>query len=141
MRKDKRFEFKGHDQALSAAEVVHEQFHPLRNSVPPTIDMIDSGAPKTDELIADITPDQVGAMLMKQQGVNPAELENAATGGKFPPLRLWIRPTCSPAPPMVTATSLRFLCGCSCGSLHRRSSGVRAQVRSGGRNPILRLWT
>lgn len=75
----KRFEFKGHDSKLSAAEVVHEQFHPLRNSVPPTIDMIDSGAPKTDELIADITPEQVVAMLMKQQGVNPAELENAAT--------------------------------------------------------------
>ncbi|MCC7527974.1 MAG: hypothetical protein IT342_05590 [Candidatus Melainabacteria bacterium] len=75
----KQFEFKGHDSSLSAAEVVHEQFHPLRNAVPPTIDMIDSGGPKTDELIADITPDQVVAMLMKQQGVNPADLENAAT--------------------------------------------------------------
>ncbi len=74
----KRFEFKGHDKSLSAAEVVHEQFHPLRNAVPPTIDMIDNGGPKTDELIADITPDQVVAMMMKQQGINPADIENAA---------------------------------------------------------------
>lgn len=73
----KQFEFKGHDSSLSAAEVVGEQFHPLRNAVPPTVDMIDNGGPKTDELIADITPDQVVAMMMKQQGINPADLDSA----------------------------------------------------------------
>jgi hypothetical protein len=70
--------FKKPAGSLSASELVHEQFHPLRNSVPPTIDMIDNGGPKTDELIADVTPEQVVAILMKQHGINPADLENGA---------------------------------------------------------------
>ncbi len=84
------FVFKKPAGSLSASELVHDQFHPLRNAVPPTVDMIDNGGPKTDELIADVTPEQVVAMLMKQHGVNPAELENGSI----------------PAAPVLPATEL-----------------------------------
>ena len=72
----KPFTFQAHDSSLSATELVMEQFHPLRNSAPPTVDMIDNGGSKTDELIADVTPEQVVAILMKHAGVQPGDLEN-----------------------------------------------------------------
>jgi len=72
------FVFKAHTGELSNAEIVHDQFHPLRNAVPPSVDMIDNGGPKTDELIADITPDQVVAMMAKLAGFNPDDFKNGA---------------------------------------------------------------
>jgi len=74
----KAFQFKAHDSSLSATELVHDQFHPLRNAIPPTVDMIDNGGAKTEELIADVTPEQVVAMMMKKAGVNPEDLENGS---------------------------------------------------------------
>lgn len=68
----KRFEFKMTDSELSASELVDEQFHPLRNAIPPAVNMIDGkDAPKTNELIADITPEQVVAAMMKASGATP----------------------------------------------------------------------
>jgi len=76
----KRFEFKSDGSGLSASEMVDEQFHPLRNGIPPAVDMIDGkDAPRTNELIADITPEQVVAAMMKATGATaPLPADEAA---------------------------------------------------------------
>lgn len=67
----KPFVFKAHNPELSATETVHEQFHPLRNANPPSIDMIDSGAPVTEELISDVTQEELDAMFNKNAPALP----------------------------------------------------------------------
>lgn len=84
------FVFKAHDSSLSAAELVQDQFHPLRNAVPPSVDMIDNGGPKTNELVADVTPEQVVEMLLKKSNARPIEPDVDAI----------------PAPPTVSSESL-----------------------------------
>lgn len=69
----KPFVFKAHNPERSSTETVHEQFHPLRNANPPSIDMIDNGAPVTKELIEDVSQEEIDAMFNKNAPVLPAD--------------------------------------------------------------------